>query len=139
MELNLRERLALLDILPEKGGPTNLAIIRKLREALSLTEEEYKALSVEFEWRCVRCPYSKLLIAKDCPKCPECGAEMRPTSRIEWSSQAEAQLGSKEIEIGEIMTGIIERSFRDLARAENLSAGQLPLYKRFLGDNDPSK
>ena len=42
MELNVLERIILLDILPQQGDFTTLKILRKLRESLSFNEEEYK-------------------------------------------------------------------------------------------------
>ena len=41
MILNTLERLLLLNILPKEGDYTTLKIVRKLREALSFTEEEH--------------------------------------------------------------------------------------------------
>jgi len=42
MELTIFERLTLLNALPESGDLTTIRIVRKLREALSLNEAEYK-------------------------------------------------------------------------------------------------
>jgi hypothetical protein len=45
MELNVIERLILLNILPKEGNFTTLKIVRKLREGLSFTEEEHRVLN----------------------------------------------------------------------------------------------
>lgn len=45
MELNVLERLALLNILPNQGDSTTLKIVRELREELSFSEEEHKELN----------------------------------------------------------------------------------------------
>jgi hypothetical protein len=44
MLLNTKERLILIASLPKEGDYTTLKIVRKLREDLSFTEEEHKAL-----------------------------------------------------------------------------------------------
>jgi hypothetical protein len=46
-ELNLVDRLNLLNKLPEKGDFITLKIVRKLREGLSLNEEEIKHFNVK--------------------------------------------------------------------------------------------
>ena len=49
MELGVFDRLILLNILPKEGDFTTLKIVRKLREDLSFTEEEHKALEFKAE------------------------------------------------------------------------------------------
>ena len=49
MELGVFERLILLNILPKEGDFTTLKIVRKMREGLSFTEEEHKALEFKQE------------------------------------------------------------------------------------------
>jgi len=46
-KLNLGERFSLLGILPREGNFATLKVVRKLRESLSLTEEEMKEYSVK--------------------------------------------------------------------------------------------
>lgn len=47
MELNVVDRLMLLNVLPKEGNITTLKIVRKLREDLSFSEEEHKVLNIE--------------------------------------------------------------------------------------------
>ena len=47
MELGVFDRLILLNILPKEGDFTSLKIVRKLREDLSFTEAEHKALQFD--------------------------------------------------------------------------------------------
>lgn len=47
MELGVFDRLILLNILPKEGDFTTLKIVRKLREDLSFTEAEHKALQFQ--------------------------------------------------------------------------------------------
>ena len=49
MDLQIGERLVLLDNLPREGDYTTLKIIRELREALSFTEEEHKTYNFRQE------------------------------------------------------------------------------------------
>ena len=46
MELTVKERLVLLNLLPNEGNFLTLRLMRKLREALSFDEEELKRLNV---------------------------------------------------------------------------------------------
>ncbi len=47
MELGVFDRLLLLNILPREGDFTTLKIVRTMREDLSFTEEEHKALNFQ--------------------------------------------------------------------------------------------
>ena len=49
MELSVFDRLILLNILPREGDFTTLKIVRKLREDLSFSEDEHKALQFKQE------------------------------------------------------------------------------------------
>ena len=49
MQLGVFDRLILLNILPKEGDFTTLKIVRKLREDLSFTEAEHKALQFQQE------------------------------------------------------------------------------------------
>lgn len=46
MELLVGDRIRLLGILPEAGNLLTIKIVRKLREALSFSEEEHKELKI---------------------------------------------------------------------------------------------
>lgn len=49
MNLTVKDRFALLSILPEKGDFTTLKVVRELRETLSFTEEEHAAFGFRSE------------------------------------------------------------------------------------------
>lgn len=49
MELGVFDRLILLNVLPKEGEVTTIRIVRTLREDLSFSEEEHKALEFKFE------------------------------------------------------------------------------------------
>ena len=46
MELNILERITILQILPQEGNFITLNIVQKLREALSPTEKEFKDFEI---------------------------------------------------------------------------------------------
>ena len=54
MKLNVMDRLVLLNTLPKEGDFTTLKIVRTMREDLSFTEEEHKALEFKQEGDSVR-------------------------------------------------------------------------------------
>ncbi|MHB8084276.1 MAG: hypothetical protein ACYDHZ_00420 [Dehalococcoidia bacterium] len=47
MQLNIMERMILLNILPAEGDYSTLKILRQLREDLSFTEDEHKTVNFE--------------------------------------------------------------------------------------------
>ena len=47
MQLNIMERMILLNILPNEGDYSTLKILRQLREELSFSEEEHKIVNFE--------------------------------------------------------------------------------------------
>lgn len=49
MELDIKQRLILLQILPQEGDITTLKIIRDLLDSLSFTEEEHKQYNIRVE------------------------------------------------------------------------------------------
>ena len=49
MQLTVQERFALLSLLPQAGDFTTLRVVRELREGLSFSDEEHKALAFEFD------------------------------------------------------------------------------------------
>ena len=71
MELTILERLMLLNILPPAGDLTTIRIVRKLREALSLTEEEHVEHHIEAT------PDGNVKWDNDVPKPFELGAKAR--------------------------------------------------------------
>lgn len=49
MELGVGDRIVLLSLLPREGDLTTIRIVHELRQALSFTEEEHKALNIRSE------------------------------------------------------------------------------------------
>jgi hypothetical protein len=47
MKVGIRERIRLLNILPEQGNLLTIKIVRQLREALSMSEEEHESAAIK--------------------------------------------------------------------------------------------
>lgn len=54
MELSVRERLILLNSLPQHGNMADLKVIRKLQESLSFSEDEHKKFKFAQDGETVR-------------------------------------------------------------------------------------
>jgi hypothetical protein len=103
MELSVKDRLLLNIILPNEGNITNLKIIRVLREELSFSEDENKALLF---------------------KTTEAG--------MAWNIAGEKTVGKKEVSIGEVATGLIKKALEKLNAEEKLTSEHIDLYDRFI-------
>jgi hypothetical protein len=64
MQLNVFDRLVLLNILPKEGNFLTLKIVRSLREDLSFSEDEHKALQFHQDGQIMKWQQSA-----DIPKC----------------------------------------------------------------------
>jgi len=71
MDLTIHERLLLLNALPKEGDLTTIRIVRKLREALSFTEDEIAEHKVQVS------PEGNVRWENDAPKAIELGAKAR--------------------------------------------------------------
>lgn len=104
MKLAVGERYVLLDILPKEGSYTTLKIVRKLREALSFSEEDVKAFKLE------EIPLGDGKI------------------NIRWDLTAP----DAEIAIGEKATDIIVRALQELDKQGTLTDREFSLYAKFI-------
>jgi hypothetical protein len=102
MKLSVYERLLLLNILPKEGDYTTLKILRVLKEDLSFSEEEHKALEFSQE---------------------------SGTSVVHWKTEGETM---KEVLIGEKATDIIVGALKALDAKKKLQEEHMPLYERFV-------
>ncbi|MFA6972954.1 MAG: hypothetical protein WC208_16345 [Gallionella sp.] len=102
MELNVVERLNLLSILPKEGNFITLKIVHRLREALSFTELEVKALNIR----------------------P--GTE---AGTVQWDTVADIP---KEVSIGEKATDIIVEALKELDKQKKLTDQYFGLYEKFI-------
>lgn len=102
MRLNVLERFGVLGILPAEGSFVSLKIVRKLREDLSFSEEEIKALNMREE-----------------------------DGNIKWDRALEDPSG-KEIAIGEKATDLIVEALKKLDREQKLTDQHYSLYEKFI-------
>ncbi|MFH1183917.1 MAG: hypothetical protein V1755_02615 [Chloroflexota bacterium] len=111
MLLNLSERFMLLEILPAQGDFATLKIVRKLREALSLTEAEFKKYRVRTAGQMLD------------------DGTVVPEGRIVWNAVGQEP---REIEIGEKAADIIADVFKKLDREKKLTEQHIDLYEKFI-------
>jgi len=102
MKLTVLERIILLGVLPAEGNFLTLKIVRKLREALSFTEDEHKTLEIT-----------------------------QNGDTIRWKGENEDPAG-KEIEIGEKATDLIVESLKQLDEQKKLTEQHFSLYEKFI-------
>lgn len=102
MKLTVLERITTLNILPPEGNFLTLKIVRKLREALSFTEEELKTFEIVQEGH-----------------------------RITWNSTADTS-GGTEIPIGEKATDLIVTALKKLDQEGKLTEQHVSLYEKFI-------
>lgn len=105
MKLSISERYILLDLLPKEGTYTTLKILRKLREALSFSEEEL------VKWGIQEVP--------------------QPTGgvAVQWNRSAE---DSAEISIGEKASDIIVNVLKQRDQESKLTDREYSLYEKFV-------
>jgi hypothetical protein len=105
MELFASERLALLSVLPKEGDFTTLKIVRQLREDLSFSEEEHKALDIQIE------------------------AMGDGRSNVRFKPENDV---AKDIPIGEKATDLIVATLKKLDSDKKLSDIHFSVYERFV-------
>ena len=104
MELGTFDRLILLNILPKEGDFTTLKIIRKMREDLSFSEEEHKALEFKQE---------------------------EGSLNIQWKKEADIE---RDINFGEKATDVIVDVLKKLNSDKKLTDQHFNLYDKFVGE-----
>jgi len=107
VKLTIHERLILNSILPPAGNFVTLGLVRKLREALSFSEEENKEFGIDLD---------------------------DETQLISWKREfAETET---EIEIGEKMTDLVKATLKRMNDADPplLEDRHYSLYEKFIGE-----
>ena len=102
MELNVFERLNLLNILPKEGTFITLRIVHQLRDALSFNEEELKVLQFKQDME---------------------------RGTVQWNSEADKPT---EIQIGEKATDLIVDALKELDKQKKLTDQHFVLYEKFV-------
>ena len=104
-KLNVSERFALLGLLPSEGNFATLKVVRKLREALSLTEEEIKHFEVK--------------------QIPTSGGQ----TQLTWSPEKATE--TKDFEFGEFAEEMIKAKLKKLEEDKKLTNEHFSIYEKF--------
>ena len=119
MELKVQDRLILFNMLPGEGDFKTLKTIRKLREALSFTEEENNVFQFKSQG-------DKYIDAD--------GNESEVLAgQIYWNGKEDVP---KEIEITELGKSIIAEKFKELDQQKKLTDFHFDLYSKFIPDEE---
>ena len=103
MRFTIRERIILLDVLPATGNSATLRLQRKLREALSFSEEENLQCKI-----------------------------VQTGNQIVWDEAEAAESEPKEIAVGPTMYGVIKAKFEELDKTEKLPEMYLDVFDRWM-------
>lgn len=140
MKLNVLDRLLTSNLLPAEGSFTNLKLLRVARENLSFTEEEHGELNFtqdgeQIKWNDFvtinKATGNKLegdpeLLAKMIAKNPD-------------NFERKSSVPEKEIEIGEVVKGLIVKTLKKLDKEEKLQEQHMSLYLKFIEDEKAIK
>lgn len=107
MKLEVHERIALLNILPQKGDYAALKTLRRAREMISFTPEEVKFYEIE----------NKI------------GADGKVS--VNWSTQ-KANEAVRDIPIDEYTTSVIRNKLAELDKKRELTEDYMSLYEKFV-------
>ena len=107
-ELNVYERMMLLQMLPQQGDMTTLRIIRELRDNLSFSEEEHALLKFGND----------------------------EVGRTRWAPEGANQVGEKQVAIGAKATEIIAAALKELEAQKKLHIDHLPLWDKFVENGE---
>lgn len=137
VDLDVLERLKLLELLPREGTFTNLKLLRETKEALSFTEDENLALQFRTEMRngMQMMVWNTIVVT-----IKESGKVVRaPNETLQQMVNKDPELFDwrlacppREFMFGEVITGIIEKALKDLDKAEKLVEEQYSLYEKFI-------
>ncbi len=105
MQLNMRERVVLLNILPQEEDITTIKIVHKLRMELAPSEKELKDYKI-----------------------------LQEEGRITWDDAIDKKRGPKEVKIGPKASVMIEKQFKKLSDEKKFTEGHLEVYMKFCED-----
>jgi len=106
MELQIQERLLLLGLLPREGDYVGLRELRRAKENLSLTPDEWKEFDARYE-----------------------------DGKLFWN-QEKAGGYLADIPLTEYVTGLIQEELRTKNKQKKLQENELSLYVKFVVDYD---
>ena len=107
MKLTMRERLLILNILPEQGGVATIRIAHELRQSLAPNEEEWE----KFDFRQGEDDPGMLFWRQDIPQ-------------------------ETEVEIGKKALKLIKEALEKVDENEGVTIDLIPLFDKFVIDED---
>lgn len=133
MELNVLERFGLLGILPKEGSFLNLKLVRLVREELSFTEAENKALQFRtvnqmILWNSI-CLTNKA--TGEIVKAPN-DVLVQMAQKDPDAFEVAPACPNKEILFGETIEGLIVKALKDLDKSEKITEDHYSLYEKFM-------
>ena len=128
MKLTFEERMTLSGVLPPQGDFLTLKIIRKLKESLSPTEEEWTKVDPRDEYKCSKCEQTMYDNPISAPKCVECDVDMGKTGMRVWRPENDA---IKDIYLGAKAKEICVAVLKRLNDEQLLTEGHMSLYEKF--------
>ncbi|MCJ7743299.1 MAG: hypothetical protein MUO99_01895 [Dehalococcoidales bacterium] len=128
MQLNVLERLALLEVVPKEGDFITLKLVRKLREALSFSESEISQIDFNMNWKCPKCQREQSAVSA--PKC-ECGSYMTTSGSMTWDAEKGEKV-LKEIHMGEKMMSMCVDALKKLDTDKKLTENFVSLFEKVI-------
>lgn len=133
MELNVLERLTLLSLLPKEGSFLNLKLLRVVKEDLSFTEEENRALQFRTEGQMI--VWNTIAL-----KNKETGEVVKAPNQVLAQMNAQdpdafevvAACPDKEFVFGEVIEGLVVKALKDIDKAEKITEDHYSLYEKFM-------
>lgn len=127
MLLTIAERFALSSLLPPTGDILTLKDLRKLKEELSITQEDRKEVQFLNEYKCQQCEARDLFSAP--VKCGKCNVWMAPTGQVGCSNWEH----TKEIYIPDYLVEIIITTLKRKNDDKTLEERHISIYDKFVG------
>jgi hypothetical protein len=121
--LTVSERIILLNLLPPEGNVLTLRIVRKLREALSFSEEEVERLHFREAGEVV-------------PEDDELPAEKQRRVVPDTLNWLSAEDPNKEYRFGGATLEIIRSALNKLNDEKKLREAHIPVWEKFIGSLD---
>ena len=145
VKLNMGERFQLQTLLPEQGNYITFKALRKLKETLAPSDEEYKEYEFKQAYQCpnveydndgrkIQCEYSE--VSDSVVVCPIHNKVCNPTNQLFWKNELVDK--QKEIYISKVAEKVILEILQRKNVEEELSEqdGTLALYEKFIGDEE---
>ena len=144
MELEVTERLKILECLPKEGNIETMKTVLRIRDELVFKEDEHIEFGIEVKepGTCIECGYVGYSNWDgDCPKSvptgdkePECsGKHFVKTGKqeISWNQEAARP---REKNIDDEMKAVIVSSLKKLNKEGGVTDQHLSLYEKFIGE-----